>query len=83
LANLQIDADPDLALNPAYHFDSDPDPYFYLKRIRIWILFDADPGADPGYHSNADPDPQHWSTVFAAIQHTARMNKHTQTKKRL
>jgi hypothetical protein len=31
--HLQIDADPDL--NPAYHFDADPDPDFNLMRIRV------------------------------------------------
>jgi hypothetical protein len=44
LAKLPINADLDLVPNPAYHFDVDPDPYFYLMLIRIWILFDADPG---------------------------------------
>ncbi len=45
----KIDADRDLVQNPAYHFDADPDPYFYLMRILIWILYDVDPNADPGY----------------------------------
>jgi hypothetical protein len=30
---LQIDADPDPVLDPAYHFDADPDSDFYLMRI--------------------------------------------------
>jgi len=80
LANLQIVADPDLVPNAAYHFNADPDPYFYLMLIRIWILC----GADPGYQKDADPDadldPQHWSTVFAAVQHTAQKNKDTQSR---
>jgi hypothetical protein len=29
--HLKIDADPDTA----YHFDPDPDPFFYLMQIRI------------------------------------------------
>jgi hypothetical protein len=37
-----MDADPDLVLDPAYHFgeepDADPDPEFYLMRIRILIF---------------------------------------------
>jgi hypothetical protein len=37
--HLQIDADPDPVLDPSYHFDVDPVPYFYLMRMRIpmWI----------------------------------------------
>jgi hypothetical protein len=31
--HLQIDAD----LDSAYHFDADPDPEFYLLRIRIRV----------------------------------------------
>jgi hypothetical protein len=49
-------------------------------RIQIWILFDTDLDAAPGYQNDANPDPQHWSTVFAAVQHTAQKNKDTQTK---
>jgi len=33
--HLQIDADP--VSDPAYRFDADPDPDFYLMRIRIFI----------------------------------------------
>ncbi len=40
-----------------HHFDANPD--FYLMRIQIWILFDAD--ADPTFHPDMDldlnPDP--------------------------
>jgi hypothetical protein len=36
---LQIDADPDPVSDPAYHFDAnldaDPNPVFYLMRMRI------------------------------------------------
>jgi hypothetical protein len=32
---MQIDADP--VPDPAYHFDADPDPDFYLMRIQIVI----------------------------------------------
>jgi hypothetical protein len=35
--HLQTDADPDPVPDPAYHFGADPDPDFYLKRIRMWI----------------------------------------------
>jgi hypothetical protein len=41
--HLQNDADPDPDLVPAYHFDADTDPDFYLMRMRnratkmIWI----------------------------------------------
>ncbi len=31
--HLQIDADLDLVLDPAYHFDADQNPDFYLVRI--------------------------------------------------
>ncbi len=53
--HLQIDADP--VPDPAYHFDADPDPDFYLMRSGSGFLFDAD--ADPGYQNDADPDTQH------------------------
>ncbi len=33
--HLQIDADP--VPDTSYHFDADPDPVFYLMRIRIFI----------------------------------------------
>jgi hypothetical protein len=39
--HLQIDADPHSAPDPAYHFDADQDPDFYLMRIQVikimWI----------------------------------------------
>ncbi len=43
----------DPVLNPAYHFDADPDadPDFYLMRIRILLAADA----DPGYQNDANP----------------------------
>jgi hypothetical protein len=39
VCHLQIDADPDTVLDPAYHFDADQDadPDFYLMRMRIRI----------------------------------------------
>jgi hypothetical protein len=51
--HLQIDADLDPVPDPAYHFEMDPDPDFYL--MRIGFLFNA----DPGYQNDADTDPQH------------------------
>jgi hypothetical protein len=33
----QIDADPDPVLDPAYHFDVDPDFYFMRIRMRIEV----------------------------------------------
>jgi hypothetical protein len=83
LANLQIDAD--LVPNLAYHFDADPDPYFHLMLMRIWILSDADPDAEPGYQHDADPDadpdPQHWSTFLLFTTHCSK--EHGDTIKRL
>ncbi len=45
LVIFNIDADPDP--EPAYHFDANPDPAYYV-----------DP--DPTFQFDADPDPQHW-----------------------
>jgi hypothetical protein len=53
--HLPNDADP--VPDPVYHFDADPNPGFYLMRIRI-VLFYADPDVDPGYQNDPDPDPQ-------------------------
>ncbi len=60
---LQIDADSDPLPDPAYQFDANPDPDFYLMRIRKRIqtsgfLFDADPvtDVDTGHQNYADPD---------------------------
>ena len=51
--HLQTDADP--VLDPGYQFDADPNPDFYIMRIRIFTDVDA----DPGYQNDADPNPQH------------------------
>ncbi len=78
LAKLQTVADPDLVPNPAYHFDANPDPDFYMMLIRIWIFFGADPGYQKDADTDEDLDPQHWSTVFASVQHIAQKNMDTQ-----
>ncbi len=48
----------DAGSDPTYHFDADPDPDFYLMRIRmlnrILVLFDADADPEPTFHFDAD-----------------------------
>ena len=53
--------------DPTYHFDADPDPDFFLMRIRILISSDADCTrmgirVPKMMRIHADPDPQHCST---------------------
>jgi hypothetical protein len=48
---MQTDADPDLNLGPAYHFDADADPAFHVDAVpdqdpSFNLQFDADPDAD-------------------------------------
>jgi hypothetical protein len=48
--HLQIDSDPDLVPDPAYHFDGDQD-----ADLDLGVLFDVDgdPDADPSYQNDA------------------------------
>jgi hypothetical protein len=46
------------------HIGADPDPNFYLMRIRILNFFDADADPDPVYKNYADPDPLHCLKPF-------------------
>jgi hypothetical protein len=41
--------------DPTYHFDADPDPDFYLMRIRIQIFNRCGFGSD--FSHDTDPDP--------------------------
>ncbi len=38
VCHLQIYVDPYTVPDPAYHFDADPDPDFYLMQMRIQVL---------------------------------------------
>jgi hypothetical protein len=50
--------------DPTYHFDADPDPDFYLMRIRIQIFNRCGFGSDFSHDGDrillfiADPDPE-------------------------
>jgi hypothetical protein len=66
--HLQTVVDPDPATDPAYHFDADPHPNFYLMRMRIKVT--------KMMRIHLDPDPQHWPQLRIRIRGPAFILNH-------